>query len=203
MIRNEDNRGFVKATNQGLAASTAAYVCFLNNDAFVTKNLTIWCWDVSKNYFLRIGVPAISSGIFLIVGWIVIKPVYRIKKKKLKTKISTIKSTMASHSSKNYDLVYQNLEDVQILAETIGDGALIKECSDLNYPVEINRQFQSRFNQIVELHEEGRSENAYSELVNLLQQIDLPEYTDVVDTTLISDITQYLKRISDAVQDQI
>ena len=32
LIRNEDNEGFVKAINQGLKASRAPYVCFMNND---------------------------------------------------------------------------------------------------------------------------------------------------------------------------
>ena len=38
LIRNEKNLGFVKAVNQGIAASSAAYVCLLNNDTLVTKN---------------------------------------------------------------------------------------------------------------------------------------------------------------------
>jgi len=32
VIRNEENLGFVKAVNQGLCASTAPYICILNND---------------------------------------------------------------------------------------------------------------------------------------------------------------------------
>jgi GT2 family glycosyltransferase len=38
LIRNEVNLGFVKAVNQGIAASTAQYVCLLNNDTLVTKD---------------------------------------------------------------------------------------------------------------------------------------------------------------------
>ncbi|MDO8525978.1 MAG: glycosyltransferase family 2 protein, partial [Candidatus Omnitrophota bacterium] len=37
LIRNEKNLGFVKAINQGIAVSTAPYVCLLNNDTLVTK----------------------------------------------------------------------------------------------------------------------------------------------------------------------
>lgn len=37
VIRNEENLGFVKAVNQGIAASGASYVCVLNNDTLVTK----------------------------------------------------------------------------------------------------------------------------------------------------------------------
>jgi len=37
VIRNEENLGFVKAVNQGIAASRAPYVCILNNDTLVTK----------------------------------------------------------------------------------------------------------------------------------------------------------------------
>lgn len=36
LIRNEKNLGFVKAVNQGIAASDAEYVCLLNNDTIVT-----------------------------------------------------------------------------------------------------------------------------------------------------------------------
>ena len=37
LIRNEANTGFVKAANQGMRASSAPYVCLLNNDTLVTK----------------------------------------------------------------------------------------------------------------------------------------------------------------------
>lgn len=38
LIRNEKNLGFIKAVNQGIAASRAPYLCLLNNDTLVTKN---------------------------------------------------------------------------------------------------------------------------------------------------------------------
>lgn len=38
LIRNDENLGFIKAVNQGMAASGAPYVCLLNNDTLVTKN---------------------------------------------------------------------------------------------------------------------------------------------------------------------
>ena len=37
IIRNKKNLGFIKAANQGIAASSAPYVCLLNNDTLVTK----------------------------------------------------------------------------------------------------------------------------------------------------------------------
>ncbi|MBI4313197.1 MAG: glycosyltransferase family 2 protein [Candidatus Omnitrophica bacterium] len=36
-VRNEQNLGFIKATNQGLRASGAPYACLLNNDTVVAK----------------------------------------------------------------------------------------------------------------------------------------------------------------------
>ena len=38
LIRNEKNLGFIKAANQGIAVSSAPYVCVLNNDTLVSKN---------------------------------------------------------------------------------------------------------------------------------------------------------------------
>ncbi|MDD5428198.1 MAG: glycosyltransferase family 2 protein [Candidatus Omnitrophica bacterium] len=38
VIRNETNLGFIKAANQGIAASRAPYVCILNNDTLAMKN---------------------------------------------------------------------------------------------------------------------------------------------------------------------
>ena len=38
VIRNEENVGFVKAVNHAIAASSAPYVCLLNNDTLVTKD---------------------------------------------------------------------------------------------------------------------------------------------------------------------
>ena len=37
LIRNEENLGFIKAVNKGIAASLAEYVCLLNNDTVVTS----------------------------------------------------------------------------------------------------------------------------------------------------------------------
>ncbi|MBN2453518.1 MAG: glycosyltransferase family 2 protein [Candidatus Omnitrophica bacterium] len=37
LIRNEENLGFIKAVNQGIAASDAPFVCLLNNDTIVTR----------------------------------------------------------------------------------------------------------------------------------------------------------------------
>jgi len=37
IIKNETNVGWVKALNQGIAASTAAYICFQNDDTVVTE----------------------------------------------------------------------------------------------------------------------------------------------------------------------
>ncbi len=36
LIRNEENRGYIRAVNQGLKISTAPYICLLNNDIVVT-----------------------------------------------------------------------------------------------------------------------------------------------------------------------
>ena len=38
LIRNEQNLGFIRASNQGLKLSKSPYSCLLNNDAYVTKN---------------------------------------------------------------------------------------------------------------------------------------------------------------------
>ncbi|MFA5142630.1 MAG: glycosyltransferase family 2 protein [Candidatus Omnitrophota bacterium] len=38
VVWNAANLGFVKAVNQGIAASSAPYVCLLNNDTLVTRN---------------------------------------------------------------------------------------------------------------------------------------------------------------------
>lgn len=45
LIRNERNLGFVKAANQGLRASSAPYVCLLNNDTRVTEG---WLTEMIK-----------------------------------------------------------------------------------------------------------------------------------------------------------
>jgi GT2 family glycosyltransferase len=36
LVRNEKNRGYIQAVNQGLKVSTAPYICLLNNDIVVT-----------------------------------------------------------------------------------------------------------------------------------------------------------------------
>lgn len=36
LVRNEENRGYIRAVNQGLKIATAPYICLLNNDIVVT-----------------------------------------------------------------------------------------------------------------------------------------------------------------------
>jgi GT2 family glycosyltransferase len=43
VIRNDSNLGFIKAVNQGIRASSAPYVCILNNDTIVAK---CWLWEM-------------------------------------------------------------------------------------------------------------------------------------------------------------
>jgi GT2 family glycosyltransferase len=45
LIRNENNIGFVKAVNQGIAASESPYVCILNNDTLVMDG---WLAEMMK-----------------------------------------------------------------------------------------------------------------------------------------------------------
>ena len=45
LIRNNENMGFVKAVNQGIKQSTAAYVCLLNNDTQVASG---WLREMVK-----------------------------------------------------------------------------------------------------------------------------------------------------------
>ena len=45
IIRNDTNLGFIKATNQGIRASQAEWVCFLNNDTVVTQG---WLCEMLK-----------------------------------------------------------------------------------------------------------------------------------------------------------
>ena len=49
VIRNEKNLGFVKAVNQGIAASVALYVCLLNNDTLVTKGWLKEMIDIAES----------------------------------------------------------------------------------------------------------------------------------------------------------
>jgi|GEM_PF-6488463 len=48
LIRNEENLGFIKATNQGLKASRAAFACLLNNDVVVTDGWLAGLLRVAK-----------------------------------------------------------------------------------------------------------------------------------------------------------
>ena len=49
LIRNNENLGFVKAVNQGMAASDASFVCILNNDTIVTKDWLGEMIDIAAN----------------------------------------------------------------------------------------------------------------------------------------------------------
>ena len=45
LIRNEKNLGFVKAVNQGMKASSAPYICLMNNDTIATDG---WLEEMVK-----------------------------------------------------------------------------------------------------------------------------------------------------------
>lgn len=55
LIKNEQNLGFVKATNQGLKITTADYICLLNNDTVVSAS---WLENIIKiiNLSKEIGI---------------------------------------------------------------------------------------------------------------------------------------------------
>jgi len=64
LIRNNVNLGFVKAINQGMAASSGEYVCLLNNDTLATKG---WLGDMVKVAEIpeeNIGIVSPASNVF-------------------------------------------------------------------------------------------------------------------------------------------
>ena len=62
LIRNEENVGFVKAANQAIAASSAPYICLLNNDTLVTKDwLKIMLDIINRQKEIAIVNPASNN----------------------------------------------------------------------------------------------------------------------------------------------
>ena len=62
VIRNEENKGFVGAVNQGMKYSDAAYVCILNNDTIVTDGWLKEMVDVTlKNKDIGIINPSSNT----------------------------------------------------------------------------------------------------------------------------------------------
>lgn len=57
LIRNDENLGFIKATNQGIKASTAPYVVLMNND---TEAVHGWLQKLSEPLYLS-GKTALSG----------------------------------------------------------------------------------------------------------------------------------------------
>lgn len=45
LIRNEENKGFVKAVNQGMRYSSAPYICVMNNDTLATEG---WLGEMTE-----------------------------------------------------------------------------------------------------------------------------------------------------------
>ena len=58
LLKNEKNLGFVKAINQGIRASTAEYLCLLNNDTEVTS---AWLAEMVKVAQLRPDIGIVNA----------------------------------------------------------------------------------------------------------------------------------------------
>ncbi|GAI90090.1 unnamed protein product, partial [marine sediment metagenome] len=57
LIRNEKNKGFVKAVNQGIRESRADYICILNNDTIVTEG---WLSEMIKILQINPGIGIVN-----------------------------------------------------------------------------------------------------------------------------------------------
>ncbi len=57
LIRNEKNKGFVKAVNQGMRESRADYICILNNDTIVTEG---WLSEMIKIFQINPGIGIVN-----------------------------------------------------------------------------------------------------------------------------------------------
>jgi len=61
LIRNEENLGFVKATNQGLEASDSPYVMLLNNDVEILPGDTLWLDRMLEHFGEDVGAVGPTS----------------------------------------------------------------------------------------------------------------------------------------------
>jgi len=62
LLRNDDNKGFVKAVNQGIAVSHSRFLCILNNDTLLTEGwLRELVWVMEQNPHIGLLNPSSNT----------------------------------------------------------------------------------------------------------------------------------------------
>lgn len=69
LIRNDENRGFAAANNQGLAVATGEYILHLNNDVEILKPPVEYLCELAKDGFAGPGYSQNELGELYVEGW--------------------------------------------------------------------------------------------------------------------------------------
>lgn len=119
LIRNEENLGYTKATNQGMEISDAEYVCLLNNDTVMTKG---WLTEMIKvaEFSPDIGIvnPA-SNNLGIYKPWYVSLKSYAASRRR---RLSGQYVEMATAVGFCFLIKREVIEKIGILSDQYGDG---------------------------------------------------------------------------------
>ncbi len=161
-------------------------------------------WDLNPPYFLYFGVPPMGLLAVGTVLWFWIKPIKQYKRKMLAEQVETI----------NLELDYSNHQDGLVKLnkilpslEELNDSKLLekwqlvhKKWEKLDKRNRIDLHFKSQLKHQEELVVLGEIKGAYDNLVKLLREANSESYVSFVDKSIVSDITDLLKTISDKIE---
>lgn len=157
--------------------------------------------DKHPNSFMRpTGWILILTSICMLsitFSWIMIKPLYRLKKLSVEKKLKKIKGMV---DELNYDQAIHLLDETLPHIEKIANEELRVRSNELRKSCQINEMILKRLIEQKESIKKNDFQMVYNNLIKFLREIHDSSYSDIVDKRIESDIVDLLKDVSEKLE---
>jgi hypothetical protein len=155
-------------------------------------------WDVSINYFARYAIPGLAIGLTIVVSWIVFKPIYKVRKRRVNSVLKRIEEDIKT--GLDYDRSYSELEDILNDVDRYKDSDMEEKWHELHNISEVNRDFENDLANLKKQFHEGDLNSAHSGLMYLLKKSHESKYVGILDKRTESEITTMLKQVTQKIK---
>jgi len=115
------------------------------------------------------------------------------KIRNFKAEILNIEKIIENH---DFNEAHQNLMDIHQELELLGHMDYSQKIENLMKTCRINSGFLEQKKILMDKFNKGDIEFVYTSLVELLKEVNKPEYTDWIDASVTSEITDSLKKVA-------
>lgn len=159
--------------------------------------------DHYPNSFMRpVGWIIIISSISVVglsISIVLIKPLHKFRQYKVRKSLEAIQLEM---DDLDYDSAEKKIEETLPKISECGNKDLYSKAKTMKKSCEYNQMFLSKLNDHRKWIDERNFQSAHENLVHLLKQIHQPEYVEIVDKKIESEITDLLKMVSEKLENE-